>query len=59
MAGLIFTDSNSLDQFASTYQFKGDWQQALQQWGIDTVLVPADSALATGLRELSRLVGRL
>jgi hypothetical protein len=39
-----------LDQFASTYQFKGDWQKALQRWGIDTVLVPADSALATGLR---------
>ncbi len=39
-----------LDQFASTYQFKGDWQQTLHQWRIDTVLVPADSALATGLR---------
>jgi hypothetical protein len=39
-----------LDQFAATYQFKGDWQQTLQRWSIDTVLVPADSALATGLR---------
>lgn len=39
-----------LDQFANTYQFKGDWQQTLQQWRIGTVLVPADSALATGLR---------
>jgi hypothetical protein len=39
-----------LDQFANTYQFKGDWQQTLQQWRIDTVLVPPDSALATGLR---------
>ncbi len=39
-----------LDQFANTYQFKGDWQQTLRQWGVDTVLVPADSALATGLR---------
>jgi hypothetical protein len=39
-----------LDQFADTYQFKGNWQQTLQQWGIDTVLVPADSALATGLQ---------
>jgi len=39
-----------LDQFANTYQFKGDWQQPLQEWRIDTVLVPADSALATGLR---------
>ena len=39
-----------LDQFANTYQFKGDWQQIQQQWGIDQVLVPPDSALATGLR---------
>jgi hypothetical protein len=39
-----------LNQFAETYQFKGAWQQTLQRWSIDTVLVPADSALATGLR---------
>jgi hypothetical protein len=39
-----------LDQFAGTYQLKGAWQQPLQRWSIDTVLVPADSALATGLR---------
>jgi hypothetical protein len=39
-----------LNRFADTYQFKGDWRQTLQQWRIDTVLVPADSALATGLR---------
>jgi hypothetical protein len=39
-----------LDKFADTYQFKGAWQQTLQLWGIDTVLVPHDSALATGLR---------
>jgi hypothetical protein len=39
-----------LDQFADTIQFKGAWQQTLEQWRIDTVLVPADSALATGLR---------
>jgi len=39
-----------LDQFADTYQFKGAWQQTLQRWHIHTVLVPADSALATGLR---------
>jgi hypothetical protein len=39
-----------LDQFAETYQFKGGWQQALHDWNVDTVLVPADSALATGLR---------
>jgi hypothetical protein len=39
-----------LDQFANTYQLKGTWQQPLRQWSIDTVLVPPDSALATGLR---------
>jgi hypothetical protein len=38
------------EQFASTYQFKGAWQQPLQQWNIDTVLVPSRSPLATGLR---------
>jgi hypothetical protein len=39
-----------LDQFAETYQFKSAWQRTLQEWNIDTVLVPVDSALATGLR---------
>jgi len=39
-----------LDQFADTYQFKDNWQQTLQQWRIGTVLIPADSAMATGLR---------
>jgi hypothetical protein len=39
-----------LDQFADTYQFKGAWRQTLQDWDIDTVVVPADSALAAGLR---------
>jgi hypothetical protein len=39
-----------LDQFAGTYQLKGDWRQTLQLWNIDTVIVPTDSALATGLR---------
>jgi hypothetical protein len=39
-----------LDQFADTYQFKGAWRQTLQTWSIEKVLVPADSALATGLR---------
>jgi hypothetical protein len=38
------------DQFAETYQFKGTWQQPFQRWGIDTVLVPPGSPLATGLR---------
>jgi hypothetical protein len=39
-----------LDQFADTYQFKSAWQQPLERWSIDAVLVPPDSALATGLR---------
>jgi hypothetical protein len=38
------------DQFAETYQFKGAWHQPFQRWGIDTVLVPPSSPLATGLR---------
>jgi hypothetical protein len=38
------------DQFADTYQFKGDWRQPLQSWNIDTVLIPPNSPLATGLR---------
>jgi hypothetical protein len=36
--------------FADTYQLKDGWQQILQQWHIETVLVPSDSVLATGLR---------
>jgi hypothetical protein len=39
-----------LDQFARAYQLKGAWQQTLQGWNIDTVLLPPDSALAAGLR---------
>jgi hypothetical protein len=39
-----------LDQFAGTYQLKGDWRQTMQRWNISTVIVPTDSALATGLR---------
>jgi hypothetical protein len=41
------------DQFADTYQFKGAWQQSLQSWSVDTVLVPPRSPLATGLRSSS------
>jgi hypothetical protein len=41
-----------LHQFADTSQFKGSWQQAIELWKIDTVLVPADSPLATGLQTL-------
>lgn len=39
-----------LHQFAHTYQFQDNWQEALQRWHIHTVLVPANAALATGLR---------
>jgi hypothetical protein len=39
-----------LDDFARAYQFKGGWRQILQRWHIQTVLVPSDSTLATGLR---------
>ncbi len=39
-----------LHEFADTYQFKDDWEQTLLRWNIDRVLVPTDSALATGLR---------
>jgi hypothetical protein len=37
-------------QFADTYDLKGDWQKALQEWRIGTVLVNPDSALAVALR---------
>jgi hypothetical protein len=40
-----------LDDFAQTYQFKSDWRQTLQTWAIRTVVIPNDSALATGLRK--------
>ena len=36
--------------FANAYELKGSWQQILQSWGIQTVLVPPDSALAVGLQ---------
>lgn len=39
-----------LHDFAELYQFRGPWQQILQRWHIQTVIVPPDSALATGLR---------
>ncbi len=38
-----------LHDFADLYQFGGPWQQILQRWQIQTVIVPRDSALATGL----------
>jgi hypothetical protein len=39
-----------LHQFTETYQFKDDWRRNLQRWNIQTVLIPANSPLATGLR---------
>jgi hypothetical protein len=39
-----------LDQFAATYQLKGAWKKALKDWGVTTVIVPRDSALAAGLQ---------
>jgi hypothetical protein len=39
-----------LQQFADTYQLKGDWRQPLMKWSIGLVMMPADSALAAGLR---------
>lgn len=39
-----------LRQFADAYQFRDAWRQTLLRWSIGTVIVPADSALATGLR---------
>lgn len=39
-----------LHDFADTYELKDNWQQALDRWHIQTVLVPVDSGLATGLR---------
>jgi hypothetical protein len=40
-----------LRDFADTYQFKDDWQSLLERWNIQTVVVPSNSALATGLRQ--------
>jgi hypothetical protein len=36
--------------FADAYQFKNHWQQILQRWKIQTVIVPPTSALAVGLQ---------
>lgn len=40
-----------LHQFADTHHLKGNWRETLQRWNIQTVLIPSDSALASGLRE--------
>jgi hypothetical protein len=39
-----------LHDFADTYEFRHNWRQTLDEWQIQTVIVPANSALATGLR---------
>jgi hypothetical protein len=39
-----------LQQFADAYQLRRDWRPTLAQWGITRVIIPPDSALATGLR---------
>ena len=39
-----------LHDFADTYELKDDWRKSLNRWHIQTVLIPKDSALATGLR---------
>jgi hypothetical protein len=39
-----------LHNFADVYQFKGSWQQILQRWHIQTVIIPPASALAIGLQ---------
>jgi hypothetical protein len=36
--------------FADAYQLKDNWQQVLQRWRVETVIVPPESPLATGLR---------
>ncbi|MFZ0774193.1 MAG: hypothetical protein ACLP56_08355 [Candidatus Sulfotelmatobacter sp.] len=38
--------------FADAYQLKGPWQKILQGWRIQTVIIPPDSALASGLRSI-------
>jgi hypothetical protein len=54
---LVFIDGRAdlygpplFHDFADAYQFKGPWQQILQRWRIQTVIVPPDSALAIGLQ---------
>jgi hypothetical protein len=37
-------------EFMQTYLLTKDWQQTLARWQIGTVIVPPDSALASGLR---------
>jgi hypothetical protein len=39
-----------LNEFAKTYELKDDWRRTLERWGIKTVIIPTNSALAQGLR---------
>lgn len=38
-----------LHDFADAYQLKHSWQQILQRWQVDSVILPPHSALAVGL----------
>ncbi len=42
--------SHLLDEFAKVFQLRSGWSQVLQQWHIETVIVPPDSPLAAGLQ---------
>jgi hypothetical protein len=42
-----------LDQFAATYYLKGkSWQDPLNQWGIQTVVLPPDAPLTVALQQM-------
>jgi hypothetical protein len=54
---LVFIDGRAdlygdavFQEFMQTYLLTKDWQQTLNRWQIGTVIVPPESALATGLR---------
>lgn len=39
-----------MGEFSATYHLTDDWQQALQQWGVRTLVLPPDAPLVTKLR---------
>jgi len=39
-----------LEQYWNDYQLKDAWRENLSAWGIQAVIIPPDSSLATGLR---------
>jgi hypothetical protein len=41
-----------LEQFADTYQLRANWLKTLDEWKIETTVLPADCALASGLRQI-------